>query len=64
MNIVFFILLLVLLGCADQSLGDPPQLQETLEIVCERGALKTCRVIGGNKFKRRYEYCTCVRTIN
>lgn len=52
-----------LAGCAsERSLGDPPHFEETLEIVCGHGEMKYCRVTGGNKFKKRYEYCTCVRS--
>jgi len=60
-------------GCATQapesatartlsrSLGEPPHLQETLDAVCPPGSIRECLVWGGNKFKKRYEYCGCAR---
>ncbi|HSD68321.1 MAG TPA: hypothetical protein VLB07_02155 [Woeseiaceae bacterium] len=60
-------------GCATQapesaaarapsrSLGEQPHLQETLYKVCPARSIRECRVWGGNKFKKRYEYCGCTR---
>lgn len=50
---------LVVYGCAAQSAGEPPWLQETVGMHCPAGSVKECRVWGGNKFTRRYEYCGC-----
>lgn len=50
---------LVICGCAAQSAGEPPLLQETVGMHCPAGSVKECRVWGGNKFTRRYEYCGC-----
>ena len=36
-----------------------PGLRESLEVNCDGGAIKECRVWGGNKFRKRYEYCGC-----
>lgn len=55
-------LLLILImqgGCETQSLREPLWLQETPEGRCLNGKIKQCRVWGGNKFKKRYEYCGC-----
>lgn len=56
--------ILLLCGCASNSLGEAPQLQETLEVRCAPGAMKTCHVWGGNKFRKRYERCDCGDSIN
>jgi hypothetical protein len=58
------ILALVLLqaGCASGSVGDPVLLQETINARCPATALKECVVWGGNKFRKRYEYCGCRET--
>jgi hypothetical protein len=49
----------VLAGCATKSAGELPLQQETLYGQCSGRAIKECRVWGGNKFKKRYEYCGC-----
>ena len=46
-------------ACASRSVGEPPLLQETLTVQCEYPFIKECRVWGGNKFRKRYEYCGC-----
>ena len=58
------ILALVLLqtGCASRSVGDPVLLQDTINARCPSNALKECVVWGGNKFRKRYEYCGCRET--
>jgi hypothetical protein len=58
------ILALVLLqaGCASGSVGDPVLLQDTINARCPANALKECVVWGGNKFRKRYEYCGCRET--
>jgi hypothetical protein len=67
------VLLSLISGCAIQapesatartpsrSLGEQPHLQETLDAVCPPRSIRECRVWGGNKFKKRYEYCGCTR---
>jgi hypothetical protein len=52
-------LCLIVAGCATKSVGELPLLQETLHRQCSEGAIKECRVWGGNKFSKRYEYCGC-----
>lgn len=52
-------LCIILAGCAAKSVGELPLLQETLYQPCSGGAIKECRVWGGNKFRKRYEYCGC-----
>jgi hypothetical protein len=44
---------------SSRSLGEPPHLQETLEVKCPASSVRECRVWGGNKFEKRYEYCGC-----
>jgi hypothetical protein len=55
------ILALVLLqaGCASGSAGDRLLVQDTINARCPGNALKECVVSGGNKFRKRYEYCGC-----
>ena len=48
-------------GCTTNSAGAAP-LQDTLHGHCPRGEIRQCRVWGGNKFRKRYEYCGCRRT--
>ncbi len=67
------VLLSLISGCATQapdsatarapsrSLGEQPHLQETLDAVCPARSIRECRVWGGNKFRKRYEYCGCTR---
>lgn len=55
------VLLLISLGagCASHSAGHLPLQQETLAARCPVHAVKECVVSGGNKFRKRYEYCGC-----
>jgi hypothetical protein len=55
------ILALVLLqaGCASRSVGAPVFLQDTINARCPPQEVKECVGWGGNKFRRRYEYCGC-----
>lgn len=46
-------------SCASKSVGELPLLQETVAAQCPAGAIKECLVWGGNKFRKRYEYCGC-----
>lgn len=61
-RVFFGVLALAVLqnACAPQrSVGELPQLQETLTIECPPLAIRECHVWGGNKFRKRYEFCRC-----
>lgn len=55
-------ILMLFCGCATHSAGKAPLLQDTLDGRCAGSQIKQCRVWGGNKFRRRYEYCGCRQT--
>lgn len=59
--VVYAGLLILLLnaGCATRSAGDPMLVKDTIHAQCPARALKECVVWGGNKFRKRYEYCGC-----
>ncbi len=53
-------LIFLVAGCATSSLGDPPPFEETLDIVCPPRSVKSCRVIGGDRWQNKYASCHCV----
>jgi hypothetical protein len=48
-------------ACASQS-GDYLLAQQASTVqVCPTNSVRTCEVIGGNKFQKRYGRCACAR---
>ena len=54
-------LLISLSGCAAQSLSDPAPYSASINSRCPSGYLMQCDVLGGNKVKKRYGTCGCIR---
>lgn len=52
-------ILVLLSGCANQSVLDGAAFSDTLAIQCPSGSVRQCEVWGGNKFKKRYHRCGC-----
>lgn len=52
-------ILILLSGCANQSLSDSVAFSDTLAIQCPSGTVRQCELWGGNKFKKRYNRCNC-----
>ena len=51
-------LLATLGGCA-ASAPQSAMIRDPLFTGCPNGSLRTCEVIGGNKFQKRYGRCIC-----
>ncbi len=59
--IVLSAMLALTTACASQS-GDHLLAQRDSPVMgCPTGSIRTCEVIGGNKFSKRYGRCECWR---
>jgi hypothetical protein len=60
-NLAGLALLISLSGCAAQSLSDPAPYTSSVDSRCPGGYLMQCDVFGGNRLKKRYANCGCMR---
>lgn len=60
-NLAGLVLLILLTGCAARSLSDPAPYASSINSRCPSGYLMQCDIWGGNKFKKRYGTCGCIR---
>jgi hypothetical protein len=53
------LLLPLLAGCAGSGQSSAVVMRDPLVTGCPPGSVRTCEVIGGNKFQKRYGRCVC-----
>ena len=48
-------------ACASQSVTHLQSRRVTPEVVCPDDRIRSCEVIGGNRFQKRYGRCSCLK---
>jgi hypothetical protein len=56
---VIFAMMALMMACASQPGSNLQPLRASMIAGCPKGSVRTCEVIGGNKFRKRYGRCVC-----